>query len=100
MQPLILCRIVFWAGLMLAGPADVLLIFNLTESELLAAPPYLWNPGQVGYSNFAFFVGGLIGVATGGPLSDCTFTLFPAETQFESTNTPAQFRHSKTPHRP
>lgn len=57
---------------MLAGPADVLLIFNLTESELFAAPPYLWNPSQVGYANFAFFIGGLIGVATGGPLSDCT----------------------------
>ncbi|GAB7353203.1 hypothetical protein MBLNU459_g3726t1 [Dothideomycetes sp. NU459] len=62
--------IVFWAGLMLAGPADVLLIFNLTESSLLGAPPYDWNPGQVGYSNFAFAVGGLIGVATAGPLSD------------------------------
>ena len=55
---------------MLAGPADVLLIFNLTESSLLAAPPYNFNPGQVGYTNFAFFIGGLIGVATGGPLSD------------------------------
>ena len=64
--------IVFWAALMLAGPADVLLIFNLDESQLLGAPPYGWNPGQVGYSNFAFFVGGIIGVATGGPLSDCT----------------------------
>ena len=62
--------ITFWAGLMLAGPADVLLIFNLDESALLAAPPYLWNTSQVGYSNFAFFVGGLVGVATGGPLSD------------------------------
>jgi len=62
--------IVFWAGLMLAGPADVLLIFNLDESALFGAPPYGWNPSQVGYANFAFFVGGLVGVATGGPLSD------------------------------
>ena len=62
--------IVFWAALMLAGPADLLLLFNLTESGLFAAPPYLWNPGQVGYSNFAFFVGGVIGVATAGPFSD------------------------------
>lgn len=58
---------------MLAGPADVLLIFNLTESSLLGAPPYDWNPGQVGYSNFAFAVGGLVGVLTAGPLSDCEF---------------------------
>jgi len=62
--------IVFWAGCMLAGPADVLLIFNLDESQLLGAPPYMWNPSQVGYSNFAFFIGGVIGMATGGPLSD------------------------------
>lgn len=62
--------IVFWAGLMLAGPADLLLLFNLTESGLLASPAYGWNPAQVGYSNFAFFVGGVVGVATAGPLSD------------------------------
>lgn len=62
--------IVFWAGLMLAGPADLLLLFNLTESGLLGSPAYGWNPSQVGYSNFAFWVGGLIGVATAGPFSD------------------------------
>ncbi|KAK4988554.1 hypothetical protein LTR50_003850 [Elasticomyces elasticus] len=62
--------IIFWAGLMLAGPADILLLFNLTESQLLSAPPYMWNPGQVGYANFSFVVGGLIGVATAGPFSD------------------------------
>lgn len=64
--------IVFWAALMLAGPADLLLLFNLTESDLFANPklPYQWTPGQVGYSNFAFFVGGIVGVATAGPLSD------------------------------
>ena len=62
--------IVFWAALMLAGPADLLLLFNLTESGLFASPAYGWNPAQVGYSNFAFFVGGIVGVATAGPLSD------------------------------
>lgn len=62
--------IVFWAALMLAGPADLLLMFNLTESPLLSSPAYRFNPGQVGYTNFAFFVGGVIGVATAGPLSD------------------------------
>lgn len=49
---------------MLAGPADLLLLFNLTESRLLASPAYRFNPGQVGYTNFAFFVGGIVGVAT------------------------------------
>ena len=60
--------IVFWAALMLAGPAvsclqskndhnnhkltcvqDLLLMFNLTESPLLSSPVYRFNPGQVGY---------------------------------------------------
>ncbi|KAF2183782.1 MFS general substrate transporter [Zopfia rhizophila CBS 207.26] len=62
--------IIFWAGLMLAGPADLVLFFNLTESVILAAPPYLWTPQQVGYSNFAFVIGALIGLATAGPYSD------------------------------
>jgi hypothetical protein len=62
--------IIFWAGLMLAGPADLLLFFNITESVVLAAPPYLFTPAQVGYTNFAFVVGALIGLATAGPFSD------------------------------
>jgi hypothetical protein len=62
--------IVFWAGLMLAGPADLLLFFNISESVIFAAPPYNFTPGQVGYTNFAFVVGGLLGLATAGPLSD------------------------------
>ncbi|KAI7547338.1 MFS general substrate transporter [Hortaea werneckii] len=62
--------IVFWAALMLAGPADLLLLFNLTESGLLSSPAYGFGPGAVGYTNFAFFVGGIIGVLTAGPLSD------------------------------
>ena len=45
-------------------------MFNLTESPLLSSPAYRFNPGQVGYTNFAFFVGGVIGVATAGPFSD------------------------------
>ena len=62
--------IIFWSALMLAGPADLLLIFNLTESGILGSPAYGWSPSAVGYSNFAFFVGGLVGVATAGPFSD------------------------------
>jgi MFS family permease len=64
--------IVFWAGLMLAGPADLVLFFNITESVVLAAPPYSFTPQQVGYTNFAFAVGALIGLATAGPYSDWT----------------------------
>jgi MFS family permease len=62
--------IILWAGLMLAGPADLVLFFNITESPVLAAPPYLFKPDQVGYTNFAFVVGALIGLATAGPYSD------------------------------
>ncbi|GIZ44837.1 hypothetical protein CKM354_000802300 [Cercospora kikuchii] len=62
--------IVFWSALMLAGPADLLLLFNLTESGLFSSPAYGWSPEAVGYSNFAFFVGGLCGLITSGPLSD------------------------------
>jgi MFS family permease len=62
--------IILWAGLMLAGPADLVLFFNITESPVLAAPPYLFRPDQVGYTNFAFVVGALIGLATAGPYSD------------------------------
>ncbi|KAJ5863482.1 hypothetical protein N7455_007550 [Penicillium solitum] len=62
--------IILWAGLNVAGPANVLLFWNLTESSVLSAPPYNFSPSSVGYANFAFVVGGLIGLATAGPLSD------------------------------
>lgn len=62
--------IILWAGLMLAGPADLVLFFNITESPILAAPPYGFRPDQVGYTNFAFVIGAVIGLATAGPYSD------------------------------
>ncbi|CZT23767.1 related to MFS transporter [Ramularia collo-cygni] len=62
--------IVFWSAMMLAGPADLLLLFNLTQSGLFSSPAYGFTPEIVGYTNFAFFVGGLFGVLTAGPLSD------------------------------
>jgi hypothetical protein len=62
--------IILWAGLMLAGPADLVLFFNMTESVIFAAPPYSFNPESVGYTNFAFVVGALLGLATAGPMSD------------------------------
>ncbi|KAE8382374.1 major facilitator superfamily domain-containing protein [Aspergillus bertholletiae] len=62
--------IILWAGLNVAGPANILLYWNLTESPVLGAPPYNFSPSAVGYSNFAFAVGGIIGLVTAGPLSD------------------------------
>jgi hypothetical protein len=62
--------VILWAGLMLAGPANLVLFFNITESVVLAAPPYHFKPDQVGYTNFAFIVGALVGLVTAGPYSD------------------------------
>lgn len=62
--------IIFWAGLNVAGPANLLLFWNLTESTVLGAAPYNFSPSAVGYANFAFAVGGIIGLLTAGPFSD------------------------------
>ncbi|KGO45041.1 Major facilitator superfamily domain, general substrate transporter [Penicillium expansum] len=62
--------IILWAALNVAGPANLLLFWNLTESSVLSAPPYNFSPSSVGYANFAFVVGGLVGLATAGPFSD------------------------------
>jgi hypothetical protein len=67
---LFLFPIILWAALNVAGPANLLLFWNLTESSVLSAPPYNVSPSSVGYANFAFVVGGLIGLGTAGPFSD------------------------------
>lgn len=50
--------------------ANSLLALNLTESQVFAAPPYLFNSAQIGYTNFAFAVGAIVALLTAGPLSD------------------------------
>lgn len=62
--------IVFWAGMTVAGFANLLLLWNITQSQVLAAAPYNFSVSAVGYTNFAFVVGGLIGLGTGGKFSD------------------------------
>ncbi|KAJ4408929.1 hypothetical protein N0V82_009584 [Gnomoniopsis sp. IMI 355080] len=62
--------IVLWAALSMGFAANCLLALNLTESQVFAAPPYLFGAAQVGYTNFAFFVGAVIALVTAGPLSD------------------------------
>lgn len=62
--------IVFWAAMSLGFAANCLLALNLTQSQVFAAPPYLFTPGQVGFVNFAFVVGGILGLLTAGPISD------------------------------
>lgn len=68
--PAFFIPIIFWAALNVAGPANLLLLWNLTESSVLGSPPYNFSVSAVGYANFSFVVGGLIGLMTAGPLSD------------------------------
>jgi hypothetical protein len=62
--------IILWAAFSLGFAANCLLSLNLTQSQVFAAPPYLFTPAQVGFVNFAFVVGGVIGLLTAGPFSD------------------------------
>lgn len=62
--------IVLWASLTMGFAANSLLALNLTESQVFAAPPYLFNSAQIGYTNFAFAVGAILALLTAGPLSD------------------------------
>lgn len=55
---------------MLAGSANDTLAYNLTESSVFTAAPYNFNSGQVGYTNFAFWGGAIVGLVSAGPLSD------------------------------
>jgi hypothetical protein len=46
----------------MGAAANALLAVNLTQSQALAAPPYNWTPGDVGFANFALVVGGSLGL--------------------------------------
>jgi MFS family permease len=62
--------IVFWAVIVVGGAANLLLVMNLTQSPVFSSPPHNFSPGNVGFVNFAFIVGGLIAMATSGVFSD------------------------------
>jgi MFS family permease len=62
--------IVLWAAMSMGAAANALLAVNITQSQALAAPPYNWTPGNVGFANFALVVGGIFGLAVAGPWSD------------------------------
>jgi hypothetical protein len=47
-----------------------LLFWNLTDSSVLGSAPYNFSSSAVGYSNFGFVVGGIVGLATAGRFSD------------------------------
>ncbi|RMJ23324.1 MFS transporter [Aspergillus sp. HF37] len=50
--------------------ASGLLTATLTQSQVLARPPYFYSSQTIGFLNFGLFVGSMIGLATNGPLSD------------------------------
>ena len=62
--------IVEFAAFVVSWSASVYLTVNLTQSQVFAAPPYNWSTQSIGFTNFAVFIGALIGLATNGPLSD------------------------------
>ena len=62
--------IVEFASFVVSWSASSFLTLNLTQSQVFAAPPYNFTSDAVGFTNFALLVGGLIGLATAGPLSD------------------------------
>jgi hypothetical protein len=62
--------IVLWASLAMGFAANCLLALNLTQAQVFGPPPYHFNPAQIGFVNFAFVVGAIIGLLTAGPVSD------------------------------
>ncbi|KID98746.1 MFS transporter, partial [Metarhizium majus ARSEF 297] len=61
--------IVLFVSFVVSWSLSCVLILNLTQSQVFAAPPYNLS-SQSGLPTFAMVVGGLIGLATAGPFSD------------------------------
>lgn len=62
--------IVEFAAFVVSWSCSSFLTINLTQSQVLAEPPYNMKPMVVGFTNFAIMVGAFIGLFTAGPLSD------------------------------
>lgn len=62
--------IVEFASFVVSWSCSSFLTINLTQSQVLAAPPYNMKPTVVGFTNFGVMGGALIGLFTAGPLSD------------------------------
>lgn len=62
--------IVEFAAFVVSWSCSSFLTINLTQSQVLAQPPYNFKPMTVGFTNFAIMVGAFIGLFTAGPLSD------------------------------
>ncbi|KAH6659160.1 major facilitator superfamily domain-containing protein [Truncatella angustata] len=62
--------IVLWAACAMGFASNSLLVLNITQAQVFAAPPFLFTPDQIGLVNFAFVVGAAIALVTAGPFSD------------------------------
>lgn len=62
--------IVLWSSLAMGFAANALLCLNLTQAQVFGAPPFLFTPDQIGFTNFAFAAGAVVALGTAGPLSD------------------------------
>ncbi|KAF3005424.1 hypothetical protein E8E14_002129 [Neopestalotiopsis sp. 37M] len=62
--------IVLWASCAMGFASNSLLVLNITQAQVFAAPPFLFSPDQIGLVNFAFVVGAAIALVTAGPFSD------------------------------
>jgi len=62
--------IVEFASFVVSWSCSSFLTLNLTQTQAFAAPPYNWNTETIGFTNFAIFVGAMIGLFTAGPFSD------------------------------
>ena len=62
--------IIEFAAFVTAWSCSSFLSINLTQTQVLAAPPYNFKPLSVGFTNFAILIGAFIGLFTAGPFSD------------------------------
>lgn len=62
--------IVQFASFVVSWSASCFLTLNITQTQVLAPPPYKFTNQNIGFTNFAILIGALIGLATAGPLSD------------------------------
>jgi MFS family permease len=62
--------IVAFGGFSFSWSASVYGYVNFGQSALFSAPPYNFTVLQVGFTNFACFLGAVVGLATAGPFSD------------------------------
>jgi hypothetical protein len=67
---LFLFPIVEWSSFVFSWSASCFLMVNLTQSQVLAAPPYNFSASAMGYTNFSLLIGATFGMLTAGPFSD------------------------------